>query len=208
MASFSKRRFSQWVKAVPSSPWSSSSAPESLLHPKCFLTSSRTLGVTTTSTSFVLSPVRMSGLLRTALYLFSFLIVASLHCRVCSSSLSRGFPLSPRGVSGSPSCDHWLVVDLVIFGSKHQLLAIFNCLEWNTHSDDGSPCPDRMRRARLRIRERGASRVSPSREGSQAPAVWSTQSLGRDWRGQRSAWVRRLIKGGWRLSWIWRWAVD
>ena len=80
MASFSKSLFSQWVKAVPSSPWSSNSAPDSLSQPKCFrtcakkiglkaiqswyLTSSRTLGVTTTSTSLVLRPVLISGLLQ------------------------------------------------------------------------------------------------------------------------------------------------
>ena len=79
IASFSKSLFSQWVKAVPSSPWSSNSAPDSLSQPKCFRTcankiwsnsqswdptSSRTLGVTTTSTSLVLRPVLISGLLQ------------------------------------------------------------------------------------------------------------------------------------------------
>ena len=38
MASFSKSLFTQWVKAVPSSPWSSNSAPDSLSQPKCFRT--------------------------------------------------------------------------------------------------------------------------------------------------------------------------
>lgn len=42
----SKILFSQCVRAVPSSPWSSSSAPSKYEQLKCFLTSSTTLGVT------------------------------------------------------------------------------------------------------------------------------------------------------------------
>ena len=138
MASFSKSLFSQWVKAVPSSPWSSNSAPDSLSQPKCFRTYANKIWSNSHPKlrSYLLphpwcddninllgaeaSPdiwtpasdqdanncyfFRRRSNLRTARYLFSFRMVLSLHWRVCSSSFRRGFPLSPRGVSGSPSC--------------------------------------------------------------------------------------------------------
>ena len=46
IASSPNTRFSQWVMAVPRSPWSSSSPPSSVGHLKCLRTSLRTLGVT------------------------------------------------------------------------------------------------------------------------------------------------------------------
>ena len=137
MASFSKSLFSQWVKAVPSSPWSSNSAPDSLSQPKCFRTCANKIWseshpklrsyllphpwcddninlLRAEASPDIWTPAndqdvyncyffRRISNLRTARYLFSFRMVFSLHWRVCSSSFRRGFPLSPRGVSGSPS---------------------------------------------------------------------------------------------------------
>lgn len=65
IASASKTRFSQWVNAVPSPPWSSSSAPSSCAQLKCFCTSATTRGVTIMSTCFLIVPPRTSQSFRT-----------------------------------------------------------------------------------------------------------------------------------------------
>ena len=61
------------------------------------LTSSRTLGVTTTWTGLEMVPPRIFH------SRYSRRMTRSDHCRVCSSSFRLGFPFSPRGVSGLPS---------------------------------------------------------------------------------------------------------
>lgn len=75
----SRIRFSQCVKAVPSPPWSSNSAPSSIEQLKCPLTSSTTRGVTIMSTYFVILPPRMLQFFRTTL-----LIVSLLHWNICN----------------------------------------------------------------------------------------------------------------------------
>ena len=64
IASSPNTRFSQWVMAVPRSPWSSSSPPSSVGHLKCLRTSLRTLGVTSKCavlfTFYTRGKVRMS----------------------------------------------------------------------------------------------------------------------------------------------------
>ena len=75
----SKTLFSQCVRAVPSSPWSSSSAPSRSLQPKWLRTSSTTWGVTIICTSRSTWPTWTSQLLRT-----TDLITRSLHCLVRS----------------------------------------------------------------------------------------------------------------------------
>ena len=75
----SKTLFSQCVRAVPSSPWSSSSAPSRSPQPKWLRTSSTTRGVTIICTSRSIPPPWTSQLLR-----MTDLITRSLHCLVRS----------------------------------------------------------------------------------------------------------------------------
>lgn len=72
-------RFSQWVREVPSSPWSSSSAPSSSGHWKWSRASRTTRGVTIIRMSRGSAPPRTRHCGRRTVR-----ITRSLHCRACS----------------------------------------------------------------------------------------------------------------------------